>query len=112
MFVGRRVHFEVSGDDFYSDLLFFHAEQLRYFVIELKTGKSQTEDAGKPNFYVTLVDDEPRSDAHNDTVGITQRRGRCPLPVVHYPLSVSRLRSDAGHQFAPALTAAAVAHLH
>lgn len=27
-FVGRQVHFEVDGDDFYVDLLFFHVEQL------------------------------------------------------------------------------------
>jgi predicted nuclease of restriction endonuclease-like (RecB) superfamily len=45
-FVGRQVHFDVGGDDFYLDLLFFHVEQLRYFVIELKTGKFQPEYAG------------------------------------------------------------------
>ncbi|MEC5199661.1 putative nuclease of restriction endonuclease-like (RecB) superfamily [Arthrobacter sp. PL16] len=45
-FVGRQVHFEVEGDDLYIDLLFFHVEQLRYFVIELKTGTFQPEYAG------------------------------------------------------------------
>ncbi|WP_294567748.1 YhcG family protein [uncultured Arthrobacter sp.] len=69
-FVGRQVHFEVEGDDFYVDLLFFHVEQLRYFVIELKTGKFQPEYAGKLNFYVALVDDKLRRTTHNDTVGI------------------------------------------
>ncbi|WP_105030363.1 PDDEXK nuclease domain-containing protein [Arthrobacter ruber] len=69
-FVGRQVHLEVEGDDFYIDLLFFHVEQLRYFVIELKTGKFQPEYAGKLNFYVALVDDKLRREAHNDTVGI------------------------------------------
>jgi predicted nuclease of restriction endonuclease-like (RecB) superfamily len=29
-FVGRQVHFDVGGDDFYIDLLFFHVEQLRF----------------------------------------------------------------------------------
>lgn len=42
-FVGRQVHFDVNGDDFYVDLLFFHVEQLRYVVIELKTGKFNAE---------------------------------------------------------------------
>ena len=37
-FVGRQVHFDVAGDDFYVDLLFFHVEQLRYVVVELKVG--------------------------------------------------------------------------
>jgi len=49
-FVGRQVHLDVGGDDFYIDLLFFHVEQLRYFVIELKTGKVQPEYAGKRNY--------------------------------------------------------------
>lgn len=35
-FVGRQVHFDIDGDDFYVDPLFFHVEQLRYVVIELK----------------------------------------------------------------------------
>jgi predicted nuclease of restriction endonuclease-like (RecB) superfamily len=69
-FVGRQVHFDVAGDDFYLDLLFFHIEQLRYVVIELKTGKFQPEHAGKLAFYVSLVDDRLRRDAHAPTVGI------------------------------------------
>ena len=56
-FVGRQVHFDVDGDDFYVDLLFFHVEQPRYVVIELKTGKFQPEYAGKLDFYVALVDE-------------------------------------------------------
>lgn len=69
-FVGRQVHFDVGGDDFYVGLLFFHMEQLRYIVIELKTGKFQPEHAGQLNFYVALVDDMLRREVHADTVGI------------------------------------------
>lgn len=69
-FVGRQVHFDVGGDDFYIDMLFFDVEQLRYIVIELKTGKFQPEHAGKLNFYIALVDDRLRREAHADTVGI------------------------------------------
>ncbi len=69
-FVGRQVHVEVGGDDYYIDLLFFHVEQLRYFVVELKTGKFQPEYAGKLNFYVAVVDDQLKRDAHAQTVGI------------------------------------------
>ena len=67
-FVGRQVHFDV--DDFYLDLLFFHIDQSRYVVIELKTSKFQPEYAGKLNFYVALVDDVLRRDHHNETIGI------------------------------------------
>lgn len=70
-FVGRQVHLEVDGDDFYVDLLFFHTEQLRYVVIELKTSKFDPRDAGQLGFYVALVDGELRlHDKHLPTVGI------------------------------------------
>ncbi|MGY4543631.1 putative nuclease of restriction endonuclease-like (RecB) superfamily [Arthrobacter sp. UYNi723] len=45
-FVGRQVHFDVDGDDFYVDMLFFNIDQSRYVVVELKTGKFQPEWAG------------------------------------------------------------------
>jgi predicted nuclease of restriction endonuclease-like (RecB) superfamily len=69
-FVGRQVHFDVEGDDFYVDLLFFHVEQLRYVVIELKTGKFKPEYLGQLGFYVALVDDRLRRPKHADTVGL------------------------------------------
>jgi predicted nuclease of restriction endonuclease-like (RecB) superfamily len=69
-FVGRQVLFDVDGDDFYVDLLFFHTEQLRYVVIELKTGKFEPSFAGQLGFYVALVDDKIRREFHRPTVGI------------------------------------------
>jgi predicted nuclease of restriction endonuclease-like (RecB) superfamily len=45
-FVGRQVHFEVEGDDFFIDLLFFHVTQLRYVVVELKIGKFKPDYTG------------------------------------------------------------------
>ncbi len=56
-FVSRQVHFDVGGDDFYIDLLFFHVEQLRITP-------------GKLNFYVALVDDKLKLPVHGETVGI------------------------------------------
>lgn len=70
-FYGRQVHFDVDGDDFYVDLLFFHVEQLRYVVIELKVTKFEPRDAGQLGFYVALVDDQLRlTDKHQPTIGI------------------------------------------
>lgn len=70
-FVGRQVHFEIEGDDFYVDLLFFHVEQLRYVVIELKTTKFDPRDAGQIGFYVSVVEDRLRLPGkHQPTVGI------------------------------------------
>lgn len=69
-FVGRQVHFEVDGDDYYVDLLFFHVQQLRYVVVELKVGKFEPEFVGKLGFYVALVDSELRTENHAPTVGL------------------------------------------
>ncbi len=53
------------------DLLFFHVEQLRYVVIELKTTKFDPRDAGQLGFYLALVDERSRiPDKHQPTIGI------------------------------------------
>jgi predicted nuclease of restriction endonuclease-like (RecB) superfamily len=69
-FVGRQVHFDVAGDDFFVDLLFFHTEQLRYVVVELKTGKFEPAYTGQLGFYIAVVDDQMRREFHSPTVGI------------------------------------------
>lgn len=86
-FVGRQVHFDVDGRDFYIDLLFFHADQLRYIVVELKIGQFEPQYTGQLSFYVSLVDDQLRKpDRHAPTVGIllcAERNDR----VVRYALA-------------------------
>lgn len=85
-FVGRQVHFDVDGDDFYIDLLLFHIPQLRYVVVELKIGPFKPEYTGQLGFYVALVDDELRDpDRHTPTVGILLCAGRNDR-VVRYAL--------------------------
>lgn len=88
-FVGRQVHFEVDGDDFHVDLLFFHVEQLRYVVIELKTGRFRPEQLGQLGFYVALVDDRLRRPHHADTVGLLLVAGKTDA-VVRYSLAGQR----------------------
>jgi predicted nuclease of restriction endonuclease-like (RecB) superfamily len=87
-FVGRQVHFDVDGDDFYVDLLFFHIEQLRYVVVELKTGKFKPEHAGQLGFYVALVDDKLRRPQHAPTVGLLLVTSKSDA-VVRYALAGS-----------------------
>ncbi|TCL79523.1 MULTISPECIES: PDDEXK nuclease domain-containing protein [unclassified Rathayibacter] len=96
-FVGRQVHFEVDGDDFFVDLLFFHVDQLRYIVVELKTTKFDPRDAGQLGFYVALVDDKLRVlGKHEPTVGIlvvTDKNDavvRYALASTTQPVAVSR----------------------
>jgi predicted nuclease of restriction endonuclease-like (RecB) superfamily len=96
-FVGRQVHLDIDGDDFYIDLLFFHVEQLRYVVIELKTTKFDPRDAGQLGFYVSVVDDRFRIPGkHQPTVGILLVAGkndtvvRYALASTQQPVAVSR----------------------
>jgi len=69
-FIGRQVPFDVHGDEFFVDLLFFHVEQLRYVVVELKVGKFKPEYAGQLGFYVELVERQLRRAQHAATVGL------------------------------------------
>lgn len=96
-FVGRQVHFDVEGDDFYVDLLFFHVQQLRYVVVELKTTAFDPRDTGQLGFYVALVDDKLRVlGTHQPTVGILLVAGkndavvRYALASTAQPVAVSR----------------------
>lgn len=69
-FVGRQYHLEVSEQDFYIDLLFYHLKLRCYVVIELKKGKFKPEYAGKMNFYCSVVDDKLRHEQDNPTIGL------------------------------------------
>lgn len=88
-FVGRQVALDVDGDEFFIDLLFFHVEQLRYVVVELKVGKFKPEYAGQLGFYVEVVENQLRRRAHAPTVGLllcTDKNAR----VVRYALAGSQ----------------------
>ena len=69
-FVGRQVHLEVGGDDFYIDLLFYHLKLHSYVVIELKAGDFKPEYAGKLSFYLSAVDAQVKSPDDNPTIGL------------------------------------------
>jgi predicted nuclease of restriction endonuclease-like (RecB) superfamily len=69
-YVGKQVHLEVAGQDFYLDLLFYHLKLRCYVVIELKAAPFEPEFAGKLNFYCSAVDDMLRHESDNQTIGI------------------------------------------
>ncbi len=85
-FVGRRVHLEVGGDDFYLDLLFYHLRLRRYVVIELKARAFVPGDVGQINLYRAAVDDLLRHPDDQPTIGLLLCRGKNKL-VVEYALS-------------------------
>ncbi|OIH94516.1 YhcG family protein [Curtobacterium sp. MCBA15_001] len=87
-FVGRQVHLDVNGNDFFVDLLFFHVEQLRYVVVELKRGEFRPEHLGQLSFSVAVVDDTMRLPVHAETVGLLLVTGKDEA-VVRYALGTS-----------------------
>jgi predicted nuclease of restriction endonuclease-like (RecB) superfamily len=69
-FMGRQYHIEVSGDDYYLDLLMYNAFMHRYLVIELKNTEFKPEYIGKLNFYCSAVDDTLCRKGDNKTIGL------------------------------------------
>lgn len=69
-FLGRQYKIEVSENDYFIDMLFYHMELKSYIVIELKAGKFKPEFAGKLNFYLSAVDSQLKRDGDNQSIGI------------------------------------------
>ncbi len=69
-YIGQQYRLEISGDEFYIDLLFYHVKLHCYVVVELKAVKFKPEFAGKLNFYVSAVDGILKSERDTSTIGI------------------------------------------
>lgn len=69
-FVGRQVHLDVDGRDFYIDLLFYHLRLRCFLVIDLKAREFDPEFAGKMNFYLSAVDDQMRRPGDAPSIGL------------------------------------------
>jgi predicted nuclease of restriction endonuclease-like (RecB) superfamily len=69
-YVGRQVHLEVGGEDFYLDLLFYHLKLRAYVVIELKATRFKPEYIGQLGFYLTAVDAQVKAPEDAPTIGL------------------------------------------
>lgn len=68
--MGRQVHLEVGGEDFYIDLLFYHLKLRAYVVIELKATNFKPEHTGQLGFYLTAVDAQVKAPDDAPTIGL------------------------------------------
>jgi predicted nuclease of restriction endonuclease-like (RecB) superfamily len=84
-FVGRQVHLELEGDDFYIDLLFYHLKLRCYVVIELKACEFEPSFIGQLNLYQNVVNDILRHPDDNPTIGLLLVKGKNKT-VVEYSL--------------------------
>ena len=85
-FVGRQVHLELGGDDFYIDLLFYHLKLRCYIVIELKACEFEPGFVGKLNLYQNVVNDVLRHPDDKPTIGLLLVKGK-NRTVVEYSLA-------------------------
>ncbi len=98
MVLGSQHHLEISGKDYYIDLLFYNTKLRCYVVIELKNTEFKPEYAGKLNFYLSAVDDMLRHESDNPSIGILLCKERDRLTAeyalrdINKPIGVSEYR--------------------
>ena len=98
-FVGRQVHLEVGGEDYYLDLLFYHLKLRCFVVLDLKMEAFKPEFAGKMNFYLTAVDEQMRHANDQPTIGLLLCKEKNRLTVeyalrdVKKPIGVAEWRT-------------------
>jgi predicted nuclease of restriction endonuclease-like (RecB) superfamily len=69
-FMGNQYRLNVSGDEYFIDLLFFHRGLQSLVAFELKKGKFKPEYVGKMNFYLSALDDLVKQPHENPSIGI------------------------------------------
>lgn len=69
-FVARQKLMRFDDDDFYLDLVFYHAVLKCYVIIDLKMGKLSHSDVGQMESYIRMFDALQKHDDDNPTIGL------------------------------------------
>ncbi len=85
-FVGRQVHLELGGKDFYLDLLFYHLKLRRYVAIELKARPFTPGDGAQLGMYITAINRLLNHPDDQPALGLLLVRGKDEM-LVEYALS-------------------------
>ena len=104
-FVGRQIHLEVGGEDFFIDLLFYHLKLRCFVVIELKAGAFKPEYAGKLNFYLSAVDAQMKTAQDGPTIGLLLCKSKNKVVAEYALRDVSKPIGVADYQLMAALPA-------
>jgi len=104
-FVGKQVHLEVGGDDFYLDLLFYHLKLRCYIVVELKAGDFKPEHTGQLNFYLSAVDSQIKTEQDQPSIGLLLCKSRNKIVAEYALRDNSKPIGIAENQLAQALPA-------
>ena len=84
-YVGHQKLLKVGEDEYFPDLIFYNTLLHCFVVIDLKMKKFQPEFAGKMNFYLSVVDEQLKTDMDNPSIGLILCRDKNKL-VAEYSL--------------------------
>lgn len=99
-FVGRQVHLEIGGQDFYIDILFYHLELRCYVVIELKAYDFEPGFISQLNMYQNAVNDILRHQDDKPAIGLLLVKGKnetvveCSLAGYQNPIGVAEWKNQ------------------
>lgn len=88
-YIGRQFRLEVSGKEYFIDILLYHRHLKCLVAIELKTGEFIPEYAGKMQFYLTALDEHVKKSGENPSIGIIICRDK-DRTTVEYALRQSK----------------------
>lgn len=88
LFVDQEYTLPVGGEDFHSDLLFYHRGLQCLVAVELKTRKFRPSDVGQLEFYLEALDRDVKKENENPSIGIILCREANRI-VVEYAMSRS-----------------------
>ena len=88
-FISSQFRLEVSGREFFIDILLYHRRLKCLVAVELKVGEFMPEYVGKMQFYLALLDDRVRMEHENPSIGIILCKNK-DRTIVEYALSESR----------------------
>ncbi len=69
-FVARQKHFDLDGDHFYIDLVFYNYKLKCFILIDLKRGKLTHQDIGQMDTYIRIYEDKVKGEDDNPTIGL------------------------------------------
>ncbi len=97
-YMGHQYPLTLGDDEFNLDILFYNTLLHCYVVVDLKTKKFIPEYAGKMNFYLSLVDDQLKTERYNPSIGLILCRDKnktvaeFALKDIAKPMGVSEYR--------------------
>lgn len=88
-YVGRQFRMEVSGKEYFIDILLYHRHLNCLVALELKTGEFVPEYSGKMQFYLTALDEKVKGKSEKPSIGIIICRSK-DKTTVEYALRQTR----------------------